>query len=164
MLPFKVPTDRDIPAAIPENIDLVKWAGIIKACDYFLGCDSVGQHFAHALDKPTTVVIGSTFPENISYPDNKNFTVIDNGKATRTYTPIRLTHDIDAERTNEDSMILSADTYTKIIKSVENKLGVSKAKKDFTTNVKPINTQTQSMPNFAKKATSLIEDVIVKEA
>jgi len=164
MLPFKVPTDRELHAAVPENIDLVKWAGVIKACDYFLGCDSVGQHLAHALNKPTTVVIGATFPENISYPDNKNFTIIDNGKATRTYTPIRLTHDTDAERNNEDSMILSTDTYTKIIKSVENKLGVSKAKKDFATNVKPITSQTQSMPDFAKKPTSLIEDVIAKEA
>lgn len=161
MLPFKIPTDRELHAAVPENVDLVKWAGIIKACDYFLGCDSVGQHLAHALNKPTTVVIGGTFPENISYPDNKNFTIIDNGKATRVYSPIRVTHDIDADRNNEDCMVLSAEIYSKIIKSIENKLGVNKQKKDYTNAiVKPLTTQT--MPNFEKKA-SLI-DVIAKEA
>ena len=59
--------------------DLADNTGVINAADYFLGCDSVGQHFAHAMNKPATIVTGATYPENISYPENKKFTIIDNG-------------------------------------------------------------------------------------
>jgi hypothetical protein len=109
--------------AIPENVSLLQWMGIIKASDYFLGCDSMGQHYANALDKPATIVIGSTFPENISYPNNKNFTIIDNGKEKRRYIPMRLTPDYQGERNNEDLMILEKETKNAIIKSITNKLG-----------------------------------------
>jgi ADP-heptose:LPS heptosyltransferase len=75
--------------------------GIVKASDYFLGCDSMGQHYAHALGKPATVIIGSTFPQNISYTNTKNFTIIDNGKDKgRIYNPFRITMDFDSERDN----------------------------------------------------------------
>lgn len=119
MSQIKIPTERPMGAALPDNASLLQWSGIIKACDYFLGCDSIGQHFAHALDKPATVVIGSTFPENISYPKNKKFTIIDNAKETRTYSPYRITPDPAAERHNEDNMILTEDNYKKMIKSVK---------------------------------------------
>ena len=49
---------------------LRQWAAIIEAADYFIGCDSVGQHMARAFDKPGTVILGSTFAENITYPDH----------------------------------------------------------------------------------------------
>ena len=74
------------PVAIPQNIDLRMWAGIIDAADHFLGCDSVGQHIAYALDKTATVVIGSTFKENISYPDNPKFDILDMGEGARVYS------------------------------------------------------------------------------
>jgi len=122
----KIPTDRQIQAAIPENTNLLQWMGIIKAADYFLGCDSVGQHYAHALGKPATVVIGSTYPDNISYPFNKEFTIIDNGKEMRSYSPYRITFDPIAERNNENNMILSEDSHKKILKSIRDKLGVPK--------------------------------------
>jgi hypothetical protein len=133
MLPFKIPSEKPIQAARPENIDLVKWTAIIKASDYFVGCDSVGQHIAHALNKPATVVIGATYPENITYPNNKNFTIIDNGQGKRMYSPIRITHDIVADRNNEDLMILTDEIVDKIVKSVTNKLGlVKQPKKEVT--------------------------------
>ena len=123
MSQIKIPTDKPMGAAIPENASLLQWMGIINACDYFLGCDSMGQHYAHALGKPATVVIGGTFPENISYPNNKDFTIIDNAKETRTYQPYRITGDPALERDNEDNMILSDDNFSKIIKSINDKLG-----------------------------------------
>ncbi len=129
MIPFKIPVEKPLQAAIPENTDLVKWTAIINACDYFLGCDSAGQHLAHALNKPATVVIGSTFPENTSYPKDKNFTVIDNGKSKRIYSPIRLAQDLVADRNNEDLMILNEETISKIVKSVTDKLGIPKTSK-----------------------------------
>lgn len=167
MVPFKVPTDKAMQAAVPEDADLLKWAGIINAADYFVGCDSVGQHLANALKKPATVVIGSTFPENISYPDNKNFTLIDNGTGKRTYSPIRITHDHGIERDNEDCMILSDETFEKIVKSVQNKLGKPKKDKQISSNVAPhVHSPScshsqpgYSVPNFEKKYGNVIESL-----
>jgi hypothetical protein len=121
----KIPTERPMGAAFPDNASLLQWMGIIKAADYFLGCDSIGQHIAHALDKSATVVVGSTFPENISYPDNKKFTIVDNAKTTRTYSPYRITPDPCADRHNEDNMILTDENYKKIIDSIYKSLGKS---------------------------------------
>lgn len=123
MTQIQIPSDQPMGAAIPDNATLLQWMGIVNAADYFLGCDSMGQHYAHALGKPATVVIGSTFPENISYPNNKDFTIIDNAKETRTYQPFRITGDPVSERDNEDNMILTDETFEKMIKSVKNKLG-----------------------------------------
>ena len=50
--------------AIPEIPDLRKWAGLIKYADHFLGCDSVGQHLAKAMETPASVVMGAT---SVSY-------------------------------------------------------------------------------------------------
>lgn len=122
------PQNKQLSVALPENINLLQWMAIINASDYFLGCDSVGQHFANALKKPATVVIGATFPENISYPDNKDFTIIDIGKDKRTYSPIRITMDFFIERSNEELMVLSDDVFKRIIKSVTDKLGKSSLK------------------------------------
>lgn len=152
--------DKQMGAAIP-NANLLQWMGIINAADYFLGCDSMGQHYAHALNKPATVVIGSTFPENISYPNNKAFTIIDNGKDRRVYSPIRVTMDFVADRTNEDLMILEDKTFDKIIKSVTDKLGKSKQKESKTELVVDAHVHSEncqhnvSTPPFAKK-TSLV--------
>ena len=129
MTNIEIPTEEPLGAAIPQA-NLLQWMGIINACDYFLGCDSLGQHYASALDKPATVVIGSTFPENISYPDNKKFTIIDNGKDLRMFNPFRVAPDFVAERNNEDLMILDDKTLSSIIKSVKKTLGVPKYKKN----------------------------------
>ena len=121
MTNVKIPTNQNMGVAVPEA-NMLQWMGIINAADYFLGCDSLGQHYAHALGKPATVVIGSTFPENISYPDNKDFTIIDNGKEARGYNPFRVAMDFDTERSNEDLMVMSDNTIKQIIDSVKNKL------------------------------------------
>lgn len=123
---IKLPQDKPLPVIVPDNVSTLQWLGVINASDYFLGCDSVGQHFAHALNKPATVVIGSTFPENISYPQNKQFTIIDNGKDNRLYSPIRITTDPFIDRANEDLMILSESNIKKIVSSVVDKLGKPK--------------------------------------
>lgn len=147
---IEIPTDKQMMAAIPQA-NLLQWMGIINACDYFLGCDSVGQHYANALDKPATVVTGSTFPENISYPNNKNFTIVDNGKNIRRYSPIRITQDFVTDRVNEYSMVLNDKTFDKIIKSITDKLG--KTKQEPATIVEVPKSSTVITPPFAKKAT-----------
>jgi|9_EtaG_2_1085328.scaffolds.fasta_scaffold00086_3 hypothetical protein len=151
-------TQLDIPSwqeemgvAMPKDMNLNQWMGVINGADYFLGCDSVGQHMAHAMGKPATVVIGATFPENISYPDNKNFTIIDNGKDKRRYSPIRLTQDECADRNNEDVMVLEKDTIKKIIKTIKDKIGVSRTNNNA-------NNISKSSELLGGKSTSTIPD------
>jgi len=71
--------------------DLRVWYDIIKKADVFLGCDSVGQHFAESLGTKGLVVLGSTFPENVSYVNSKTLKIFDKGKSKgRVYSPFRL--------------------------------------------------------------------------
>jgi len=96
--------------------NLRDWAGVINACDLFVGCDSVGQHIAHSLGKNSIAIIGSTFPENISYK-SKKFKVIDIGKDKRIYSPIRLCVDEVAEMNNTLCMKFDANTIPLILKA-----------------------------------------------
>lgn len=48
---------------------LREWAAIIQAADYFIGCDSCGQHICKALNKPASVVIAGTHRVNVTYND-----------------------------------------------------------------------------------------------
>lgn len=110
--------------ARPEIQDMRLWAGIIQAADHFLGCDSMGQHIAMALDTTATVVCGSTFPENISYPGNKNMDIIDVGKdRNREYSPIRVTIDEVVDRGNDECMEMGDDHIKAVIDSVKKRLG-----------------------------------------
>jgi hypothetical protein len=52
------------------DMGLREWAAAISEVDYFIGCDSCGQHFARAMNKNATVIIGGTHENNISYPDH----------------------------------------------------------------------------------------------
>jgi len=107
---------------IKLNGDLRMYASIINQCDYFIGCDSVGQHMARAFDKPGTVVFGSTFPENVSYPDW--FQIVDKNKELRVYSPLRI-NDIDcnmADRMNEDCMNYSEKEIDDIIISIDERI------------------------------------------
>lgn len=111
------------PVANPHIPDLRIWASVIGAADHFLGCDSVGQHIAFALDKSATVVCGSTFPENISYPNESMFDIIDVGKEKRSYCPIRMSLDDETDRKNDDIMDLNQVQINNIIKTVKKRLG-----------------------------------------
>lgn len=122
MSELKIPTNKALGVMVPESVSLLQWTGIINAADYFLGCDSVGQHIAHALKKPGAVVIGSTFPENISYPSSSTLTIIDNGKDKRLYSPIRIVIDVRIDRHNENLMILKDNTIKTITNGIKNTL------------------------------------------
>jgi len=107
--------------AMPENVSMRQWAAIIKYADHFLGCDSLGQHLAHCLDKPATVLFGSTYPINVSYPENKLFTILDMGEDTREYSPIRITQDERVDRKHETIMSMTPEIHTYIIDAVQGK-------------------------------------------
>lgn len=113
------------PVAQPQVPDVRLWASIIETSDHFLGCDSVGQHIAKAVGKTATVVTGSTFPINITYPNSKDFDVIDVGETKRVYSPIRLTMEDELERYNDECMELTPKFKQDILKSVRSRLGKS---------------------------------------
>ena len=104
-----------------------QWAGIIEGCDYFIGCDSVGQHMAKAFNKPGTVILGSTFAENVTYKDH--FQILQKPNTKIEYFPIRLCEQgVDADianRKNDSTMDFNdkelADIIKKIIKDIEDK-------------------------------------------
>ena len=53
-----------------------EWMAIMEAADYFIGCDSCGQHMRRAFDKPASVMIAGTHPINVTYD---NFHIIERG-------------------------------------------------------------------------------------
>lgn len=113
------------PVAQPQIPNLRAWAGVIQVADHFLGCDSVGQHIVKGLNKTATVVTGSTFPVNISYPNDKDFDIIDVGNGRRVYSPIRISADEQADRLNDEAMELSAKQIKEICDSVRKFAGKS---------------------------------------
>jgi len=121
---FQIVTDT-FTAKLQPNTDLRMWAALIDCADYFVGVDSVGQHMARATDTPGTVIFGSTFPVNTSYPDF--FQIIEKA-GEKKYSPIRITG-LDstlADRHNDRMMDYDeneiVDLYNRIVTDIENKV------------------------------------------
>jgi len=109
--------------ARPQISDIRLWASVIDVADHFLGVDSIGQHICKSLDKKATVVIGSTYPVNISYPEDPDFDIIDIGVEKRVYSPIRISMDERRDRYNDQAMEMDTDQVKKVISSVRKALG-----------------------------------------
>jgi hypothetical protein len=116
---FKEAGYENVDTAQITGLSLRQWFAIINASDYFLGCDSVGQHAAFGLNKKATVILGSTFKENVSYPDYGGFDILDFGEGKKTYSPIRLCNDEVADLTNESIMKLTTDQLNQVVQSVK---------------------------------------------
>jgi len=105
--------------------DLRMWAAFIDAADYFIGCDSVGQHIARALNKPGAVIMGSTFAINTTYPNH--FKIIERD-TPKVYSPIRISglESHLADRFNESTVEFTDEEinkmYTDIVKDIEKKV------------------------------------------
>jgi hypothetical protein len=113
------------PVAQPQIPDMRIWSGVINAADHFLGCDSLGQHIVKALGKTATVVCGSTYPINISYPGDPDFDIVDVGEGRKIYSPIRLTIDEQRDRANDEVMEMTKSQIDAVISSVRKRLGKS---------------------------------------
>ena len=111
----------------PQIDDIRIWASVIDVADHFLGVDSIGQHICKALDKKATVVIGSTYPVNISYPEDPNFDIIDIGVDKRVYSPIRISMDETRDRYNDQAMEMTNDQVKSVINNVRKHLGKPKS-------------------------------------
>ena len=123
------------PVAMPQIPDLRTWAGVIDVADHFIGCDSVGQHIARAMGKTATIVTGSTFPVNISYPECKDFDIFDLGEGKRKYSPIRISMEDHIERFNDEIMEMTKEQVQQVISSAKARLGKSTRYKG---NYKPV--------------------------
>lgn len=116
---------KDDKFAANYTCDLRQWAALIQEADYFLGVDSVGQHMARALGKPGTVLIGSTFAVNTTYPGY--FNIIEK-PGVKKYSPIRITglDSVLANRLNENTMKYSEREldalYNNIVSDIERKV------------------------------------------
>lgn len=109
----------NVPLFQPQDtVPLRVWAAVIEASDYFIGCDSVGQHLAYAFDKPGSIFCGSTFPVNVSYPEH--FNIIEKKDAIRRYSPIRIAGfaSEEADRLNDTIMDFSKEELKQIIASI----------------------------------------------
>jgi hypothetical protein len=106
---FRHPGD-DITVNLAKfNPDLRMFMALISECDYYVGCDSVGQHMARAFNKPGAIFMGSTFEKNVTYP--KHFKIFRNKNKTPTYSPIRV-GGVDSEftdRLNDGIMAFTKD-------------------------------------------------------
>ena len=102
----------------PQGVDLRFWTAVIESVDYFIGCDSVGQHMARAFDIPGTVIMGSTYASNVSYPDY--FNMIENKNVEKVYSPIRITGFDNhlADRLNDKLMDFTEEEVDEIYKSI----------------------------------------------
>jgi ADP-heptose:LPS heptosyltransferase len=122
--PLQIVTDT-FTVKLPPNTDLRMWAALIECSDYFVGVDSVGQHMARATNTPGTVIFGSTFPVNTSYP---NWFQIIEKAGIKKYSPIRITglDSVLADRYNDRMMDFDeneiVDIYNKIVTDIENKI------------------------------------------
>jgi hypothetical protein len=114
------PTNGDTFTINPKNLDLRKWAAVIEIADYFIGCDSVGQHFAYAFNVPGTVVLGSTYAVNVSYPDH--FNIWEKPGFKKRYSPIRISdfNNHLADRINDSALSLSDEEFEQLYSSIDN--------------------------------------------
>ena len=101
-----------------------EWMGVIKAANYFIGCDSCGQHFAKAVGQKASVLIAGTHRNNVSY--SNDFHIIE--RDCKYYSaPMRIcSYDSTlATRLNEERIKFTEEernlAYNEILKRLESK-------------------------------------------
>ena len=132
VVPLEETENKQYPVAQPQIPDLRIWSSIIDVADHFLGCDSLGQHMVKALGGSATIITGSTYPINISYPNDNQFDIIDLGEDKRTFSPIRLTMEDYADMQNDECMAMAEEDIQNVLKSCRDRLGKPVKKKETT--------------------------------
>ena len=117
-----LPEDNKVVYVPQPDLHMRDWMGVIAQVDYFVGCDTVGQHIARATGTKGCVIMGGTNAINMSYPDY--FRVIQRKKAV--YSPMRISgfQSNLAERLNKECIEYTEseilDVYEKIKEDIEN--------------------------------------------
>jgi len=70
------------------------------------------------MGQKASVVVGSTSPINVSYPDVPEFDILDMGEVNREYSPIRILPDERVDRMNENIMTMNEDITTLVVDHV----------------------------------------------
>jgi hypothetical protein len=113
--------------------NLREWSAIIGAADYFIGCDSCGQHICKALNKPASVVIAGTHRVNVTYdgfhiierdvefyPDSMRISGFQAHMSSRLNEPrIDFTQEEIESAYNQISSLINSDIITKNIDTVK---------------------------------------------
>ena len=108
-----------------NDLDFRTVAAVIKASDYFIGCDSSGQHMAYALDKPGSTWFSGSSSINFGYHDH--FKIFEKAEKRR-YMPFRISefdywvaglqNDISLEYNDEEISIMCEE----ILQDIKNKV------------------------------------------
>lgn len=116
MSEFEIPGDTY--SLNPKQLTLRKWAAIIELSDYFIGCDSVGQHLAYSFNKPGSVILGSTYATNVSYPDY--FNIIEKEGFEKRYSPIRISEACcyEADRHNDRALDFNEKETQEVVNNI----------------------------------------------
>jgi ADP-heptose:LPS heptosyltransferase len=103
----------------PTGLNIRQWMAVIEAADYFIGCDSAAQHFAYSFGVPGTVILGSTFKENITYP--KHFQVLEREGVPKVYSPIRICMMgcEEADRINDKTMAFTPNEVDGLVSKIK---------------------------------------------
>ncbi len=103
--------------AIPQDLGLRGIIAIIKNSDYFLGCDSFGQHVSYGFDIPTIVFIGGTDENNICYPDKH--LILKKEGFPKEYNPYRIPFNSHMIVANEGAMDFTQEEQEEFINKIK---------------------------------------------
>lgn len=111
--------------ALRPDPDLRTWAAIIQEADYFVGCDSCGQHMAKAVGTPASVVIAGTHEVAISYPDT--FHIIKREGVKFYPGPMRVSNinSMLTEKLNEERNAFTDEEISAAYKEIVKRIGRS---------------------------------------
>jgi ADP-heptose:LPS heptosyltransferase len=98
------------------------WAAIIQEADYFIGCDSCGQHMARCVGTDASVVVAGTHEVNISYPEK--FHIIKREAVKYYPNPMRVSmmNSMLSDKLNEDRNAFTEDEIKKAIKEIRKRI------------------------------------------
>lgn len=107
------------------------WAAIIQEADYFVGCDTCGQHMARSVGTDASIVIAGTHEVGISYPEK--FHIIKRDGVEFYSAPMRVSalHSMLCDRLNEERNAFTDEEINVAIKEIrkriENKKKISES-------------------------------------
>jgi len=109
------------------------WAAIIQEADYFIGCDSCGQHMARCVGKDASVVVAGTHEVNISYPEK--FHIIKREGVKYYPNPMRVSmmHSMLSDKLNEDRNSFSDEEIKESIKEIRKRIERGRKVREATT-------------------------------
>jgi ADP-heptose:LPS heptosyltransferase len=98
------------------------WAAIIQEADYFIGCDSCGQHMARCVGTDASIVIAGTHEINISYPEK--FHIIKREGAKYYPNPMRVSmiNSMLSDKLNEERNSFSDNEIKEAIKEIRKRI------------------------------------------